>query len=340
MPSLAFNAVDFDRVPVIDLAPFAQGGTGRAQVVRAVAQACERIGFLVIAGHGVPAGVIADVDTQSRRFFDLPIEKKLAAQPPGSGFGRGYTPYGRKALSYTRGRESPPDLRETYTAVRVDGWADEFKARIGRPELFHDNVWPPDMPEFKAAWVAYYRALDRLSLQLGHVFAEALGLPTTWFDDKFGQDMSKLMVANYPVQDGTPAPGQLRAGAHTDYGSWTIIHQNAAAGGLQVCNSAGDWIDVPAIANTFVVNLGDLMARWTNGRWVSTLHRVANPSAELAGRARRQSVIFFANPNFDARIECIPTCIGPDRPAREPPITAGEHLHAQLAKALAMKARA
>lgn len=337
MSSPALNTVDFDRVPVIDLSPFARGGTGRTQVVRAVAQACERIGFLVISGHGVPEQLIADIDAQSRHFFDLPMKTKLAMQPEHA-FGRGYTPYGRKALSYTRGRESPPDLRETYTAVRVDGWSDDFKLRVGRPELFHDNVWPADMSEFKAAWVAYYRALERLSLQLGHVFAEALGLPTAWFDDKFGQDMSKLMVANYPPQDGSPAPGQLRAGAHTDYGSWTIIHQDAAAGSLQACNSAGDWIDVPAIANTFVVNLGDLMARWTNQRWVSTLHRVANPPTELAGRARRQSIIFFANPNFDARIECIPTCVTPGRPAREPPITAGEHLHAQLAKALAIKA--
>jgi isopenicillin N synthase-like dioxygenase len=338
MPSLALNPVDFDRVPVIDLEPFAQGGTGRGQVVRAIARACERIGFLVVTGHAVPAQLVADIDAQARRFFDLPVERKLAALPPPHVFGRGYTPYGRKALSYTRGRESPPDLRETYTAVRVDGWSDEFKRRVGRPELFHDNVWPTNMPEFKAAWVAYYRAVDRLSLQLGHVFAEALGLPAGWFDDKFGQDMSKLMVANYPAQDGPPMPGQLRAGAHTDYGSWTIIHQDGTAGSLQACNSAGDWIDVPAIANTFVVNLGDLIARWTNQRWVSTLHRVCNPPAELAGRARRQSIIFFANPNFDARIECIPTCIGPGRPAREPPVTAGEHLHAQLAKALAMKA--
>ncbi|MBV8538946.1 MAG: isopenicillin N synthase family oxygenase [Alphaproteobacteria bacterium] len=337
MPSLALTTVDFDRVPVIDLAPFGQGAAARAQVVQAVARACERVGFLVITGHGVPAGAIADLDAQSRRFFDLPMETKLHAQPPSGTFGRGYTPYGRKALSYTRGRESPPDLRETYTAVRVDGWSDEFKARIGRPELFHENVWPAGMPEFKAAWVAGYRALDRLSLRLGEVFAAVLGLPQDWFADKFGEDMNKLMVANYPAQDGPPASGQLRAGAHTDYGSWTLIHQDGAAGSLQACNSAGDWIDVPAIANTFVVNLGDLMARWTNQRWVSTLHRVANPPAELAGRARRQSIIFFANPNFDARIECIPTCAGPGRPVAQPPITAGEHLHAQLAKALAMK---
>jgi isopenicillin N synthase-like dioxygenase len=331
------SAVDFDRVPVIDIASFFRPDINRAQAARAVAQACERVGFLVITGHGVPARAIADLAAQSRAFFDLPMEKKLQAQPAGGAFGRGYTPYGRKALSYTRGRESPPDLRETYTVVRVDGWSEEFKARIGRPELFHENVWPPGMPEFQAAWVAGYRALDRLSQRLGEVFAAALGLSADWFADKFGQDMSKLMVANYPAQDGPPAPGQLRAGAHTDYGSWTLIHQDGAAGSLQACNSAGDWIDVPAIADTFVVNLGDLMARWTNQRWVSTLHRVANPPAELAGRARRQSIIFFANPNFDASIECIPTCAGPGRPVPQPPISAGEHLHAQLAKALAMK---
>jgi isopenicillin N synthase-like dioxygenase len=319
------------RIPIIDLSPFISGKGDRATTVAAVAETCERIGFLVVSGHGVEREVIAAIDHESRRFFAQPLTEKLAARPAGnSELRRGYTPMGERALSYTRGEEAPPDLRETFAVVKVDGWTESYKAKIDRPDLFAPNVWPGGMPAFRDAWMAYYRAMERLSAVLATVFAAALALPPGWFDDKIDQHVSKLMVASYPAQDFTPKPGQLRAGAHTDFGSWTVVYQDDAPGGLQALTSGGTWIDVPAIADTFVINLGDLMARWTNDRWVSTLHRVVNPGADIAARALRQSLIFFHQPNFDAVIDCIPTCRGLGESALYPPVTSGAHLQLKM----------
>ena len=143
---------------------------------------------------------------------------------------------------------------------------------------------------------------------------------------------SPLRVRNYPALEEPPAPGQLRAGAHSDYGSLTILKAEDKAGGLQVRNQAGAWVDVPILADCFIVNLGDLMARWTNDYWVSTLHRVVNPPMELAPLSRRQSLVFFHNPNYDASIECIPSCQGPANPPKYSVTTSGEHLRSQFVR--------
>lgn len=330
MSLAAVAGADFDAIPIIDLSPFI-GGTDRAAVVGAVRDACERVGFLVISGHAVPPATIEAVHREAARFFALPVTEKLSARPPGQRKARrGYTPVGERALASTQGQKTLPDLRETFTAMKIDGWPEWYKKKIADPEVFTPNVWPDALPGFRTACTNYYREMERLSRVLANLFAAALGLPESWFDDKLDQHISKLMVANYPAQDAEPPPGQLRAGVHTDFGSWTIIHQDDAPGGLQVRNSAGAWIDVPAIRDTFVINLGDLMARWTNDRWVSTLHRVCNPPTTVAADARRLSLIFFHQPNFDAVIECIPTCRQAGEAPLYAPVTSGAHLEGQM----------
>lgn len=139
------------------------------------------------------------------------------------------------------------------------------------------------------------------------------------------------MVNCYPPQTSPPLPGQLRRGAHTDFGSLTILYQDAAPGGLQVQTAVGDWRDVPPVGGSFVVNLGDLMAAWTNDRWVSTMHRVVNPSTDVAA-TRRLSIAFFHQPNFDTIIECIPTCLAPGGRPRYEPVTSGQWLIDKLSK--------
>jgi isopenicillin N synthase-like dioxygenase len=141
-----------------------------------------------------------------------------------------------------------------------------------------------------------------------------------------GHHVSGLRILNYPDQSKPPVPGQIRAGAHTDYGSLTILRQDAAPGGLQVLDAGGAWLDVPARPDALVVNLGDLMQRWTNDRWRSTLHRVINPPPDVRGSARRQSIAFFHLPNWDAQVTCIPSCLLPGEQPRHPPIAAGPHL--------------
>jgi isopenicillin N synthase-like dioxygenase len=158
------------------------------------------------------------------------------------------------------------------------------------------------------------------------LFALALRLPETWFDDKIDHDFSVVSSIYYPAQKTAPLPGQLRAGAHTDYGSLTILAPTAAAGGLQVRTLNGEWVDVPYVPGAFVINIGDMMQRWTNDRWLSNMHRVINPPQAVASTSPRQSVAFFLHPNYDATIECIPTCRDADHGSKYGPISAGSYM--------------
>ncbi|MFT5351579.1 MAG: isopenicillin N synthase-like dioxygenase, partial [Gammaproteobacteria bacterium] len=147
------------------------------------------------------------------------------------------------------------------------------------------------------------------------------------------QHTTNLVANYYPPQKSVPQPDQLRRGAHTDYGSLSILYQTHDSGGLQVQTKDGNWLDVPYIEDSFVINIGDLLAVWTNDRWVSTMHRVINPQRERADESR-MSAVFFHQPNFDSRIECIPTCTSPDKPPQYPPTSAGEWILAKLQKSV------
>ena len=157
------------------------------------------------------------------------------------------------------------------------------------------------------------------------LFAEALQLPGDFFDPRIDRHTSALRVLNYPALTEPAKPGQLRAGAHTDYGTVTVLCADDAPGGLEVLVE-GRWTPAPIVAESLIVNLGDAMARWTNDRWRSTLHRVANPPVAVAATSRRQSIAFFHNANWDAVIECIPSCLVAGESPRYAPVTAGDHL--------------
>ena len=168
---------------------------------------------------------------------------------------------------------------------------------------------------------ACFLALEDLSRRLARCLALALGLPAEWFADKLDRHASQLRLLHYPAPTGELEPGQLRCGVHTDLGMMTILRNESAAGGLQLRPRGSDWIDAPAIDDTFVVNIGDLLMRWTNDRWVSTPHRVAVPAAEARSRSRRLSIGYFTRPNYDAPIECIGTCTDAANPPRYAPTT-------------------
>ena len=142
-------------------------------------------------------------------------------------------------------------------------------------------------------------------------------------------DAFRLLTQPRPPQDTPPADSQLRCGPHSDYGSLTIVSSDTDIGGMQVLTGAGDWANIPCLANTFVVNLGDLMAEWTNDRWRSTMHRVINPPRESADQSRL-SFLFFHQPNYDAVIECLPTCTNPDDPPKYTTVTSGEHVRRKV----------
>jgi len=315
-------------VPVIDLGPFLDG-SDRAGVASAIGRACEDLGFLVIGGHGVAPEVIERAVAASLDFFHLPDDEKARYRPQHSWFFRGYEALGGSALARSLDHETPPDLCELFRLRRFDPPAPvPTSGEAGLSAVDHDyffgpNIWPEHPVEMRAALLGYYAALERLAADLMRAFALALGLPEGWFEPYIDRHITNLCVNWYPPQAHPPRPGQLRRGAHSDYGSMTILHQDDAPGGLQVLTKSGEWADVPHRPGTFVVNIGDLMARWTNDRWVSTMHRVVNPPTEVAGR-ERVSIPFFHQPNFDAVITCLPGCSGPGNPPRYGPVTSGE----------------
>ena len=166
---------------------------------------------------------------------------------------------------------------------------------------------------------------------LGRVFAIGLGLPPRFFDERLDKHTSQLRLLHYPALERPLKAGQLRCGPHTDLGMMTILHNQATPGGLQVQlreghgNRAREWVEVPDIADSFVVNLGDMMMRWTNDRWTSTPHRVAVPAESDWSRSERLSIGFFVGPNYDALIECLPTCLEAREGARYEPITVHDY---------------
>ncbi|MBV8412740.1 MAG: isopenicillin N synthase family oxygenase [Alphaproteobacteria bacterium] len=319
-------------IPLIDISRFLQGGEAeRRALVREVGAACEELGFLLVCGHAVPYSLVEDMRRVSTAFFDLPLEEKLLYRMPPDRY-RGYIAYGNEALAYSLDEKTPPDLKESFSIGPVDVPDDAYHRAATPANFFAPNMWPDRLIAFRTAWTDYYLGMEELAATLMRIFALALGMDEHFFDDKIDRHITNFSVLHYPPQREAPLPGQLRAGAHTDYGSLTIVKPDGAAGGLQVLGKDGTWLDVPHVADAFVVNLGDLMAEWTNDRWVSTLHRVANPPATAGAAARRLSMAFFHQPNYDAVIQCLPTCTTAERPARYGSTTSGEHVWMKINK--------
>lgn len=320
-------------VPIIDIAPSLRGdAAARRAVAVEIGGACATVGFLMVAGHGVSPDLIAEADGLSRAFFDRPLEEKLRiAIGTGGRSQRGYRRMGGTVLARSRGADAPTDLREQFVTGPEADPADPYYRQPEAAGFFLPNVWPETPAGLRRAWTAYYAAATALAQHLMRLMALALELPEEFFDPKIDRHITQLVSVNYPAQAEAPVPGQLRAGAHTDFGGLTLLATDGTPGGLQVKMSDGLWRDVMPVAGAFIVNLGDLMAQWTNDRWRSTLHRVVNPPREHAA-SRRHSLVFFHQPNFDALVECLPTCLAPGERPKYAPVTSGTHLHEQLAK--------
>ena len=317
-----------DGIPVIDIEPFLDGDpapTGR--IAREVAEACERIGFLVISGHGLPDSVLERGFQATRGFFDLPQEEKDRWHPTGPSRQRGYHAFATRGLAYTLGEKAPPDLRETLFLGPVDDHRDHYAGMPEAATSYAPNVLPDRPDGVDTAVVDLYRGFERLSADLLRLFALALELPEDHFADKIDRHFSILSCHHYPPLAEPPLPGQLRTGAHTDFGAMTILAMTEAAGGLEARLPDGTWCPVQPIPGALVVNLGDMMARWTNDRYVSTPHRVTSPPD-----VHRYSIPFFTNTDADVLVECLPTCRPPGEAPRYPVITAGEHIRMKIEK--------
>ena len=291
-----------ETIPVIDVAGLrARDPAGTEKAARGIERACTGAGFFCITGHGVDETLVAATRAAAAAFFALPEEQKLAVKRPPDKVSRGYNPFADRSLSYTLGEAAPPDLQEAWAMGPIDVAADEIEASEATRRFFAPTLWPDGVPGFREVLSDYYRALSALADDILRGCALALGQPETFFDDKCDRASSVIRLIRYPSQSAAPETGQLRAGAHTDYGTVTILRGDDVPGATQVATPSGQWIDVRPPPGGFVCNLGDAMADWTGGRWNSTLHRVANPPASAAP-SDRISLVFFHQPNHDAVI--------------------------------------
>ena len=323
-------------IPLIDLGPYFSGDpAAKRRVAGEINRACERIGFFLVSGHRVEPALCESMRRESRAFFDLPLEQKLAIRQRADDLAsRGYEPVGTEQLSATIGVETPPDLKESLSfGPLVVPDHPSCRTEAAAPH-FAPNMWPSRPAGLRPAYEAYIRALDRLGRHLHRLASIALDLPEDHFEDKLDRGFNLFRVLNYPEQLEEPEEGQLRAGEHSDYDFLTICLIEDKPGGLQARSPDGTWVDVPVVAGSFVVNIGDMVMRWTNDRWRSTRHRVVN--APLAA-GERLSACHFIMPNHDAVIECLPTCQGPGSPAKYPPIVAGDYMNEKFASQTSRK---
>ncbi|MEM8731489.1 MAG: 2-oxoglutarate and iron-dependent oxygenase domain-containing protein, partial [Pseudomonadota bacterium] len=261
-------------IPILDWQRYA-GGADRAGFVSDLGQACRDTGFFLLTGHGVPEDLIADVFAQARRFFDEPDSVKAPLDIRQSPHNRGWAAIGSESLDEASGQM---DRKEAFN-VGFDLAPDD--PRVLAAEPFRGvNVWP-DQTGFRAAMLGYYRTVLDLGVAVHAALAADLGVAPGFFAPHFTAPMATLRVLSYPA-----ASEGIGAGAHTDYGSITLLMCDGVPG-LQVKPRGGDWTDVPHVPGAFVVNIGDCLARWSNDIYVSTPHRVLPPPRP------RQSIAFF-----------------------------------------------
>ncbi len=311
------------KIPVIDFAPFREGDTLRRSTISAeIYRACHEIGFMYLKNPGIAPDLIARTMMHSRTFFNLPLSEKNKLAWSDEFSNRGYVGVGRERLNDSK----PGDLKEAYNIGSEFNQSNPTQLKAGAS--LSCNRWLFQNEYFCQTMLDFFSACNTAAMNLCEAMAIALGLSESFFRDKHARQENTLRLLHYPPIEQTPSPEQLRAGEHSDYGSFTLLFQDAV-GGLEVCNANGEWIEAPFMSETVIVNTGDLMQRWTNHVFCSTKHRVRIPQDQRAKQSR-YSIAFFCHPNQDTEISCLETCQSAERPPFYPPITAVNYLLSRL----------
>lgn len=278
------------RIPTIDLRPWLSGDAQvRRETAATVDAALRAAGFLLVTGHGVAPALRTAIRDAARGFFRLPAAvKQPYAVKVG---GRGWLGPGAEANGCAEGTQTPPDLKESLSFAAEDPTGDPAIDA----EWFLPNTWPREAPGLRALVTEYLAQMRTLSDRLLELLGAALGEPEDFFTRHTTHPTWGFNINWYPGTEvvGEPEPGQFRIGPHTDFGTVTVLDREAGKGGLQVFTDAGGWQDAPYDPAAFTVNIGDLMAGWTGGRWRSGRHRVLPPPADAPAEELMSLVYFY-----------------------------------------------
>ncbi|MGQ0655676.1 MAG: isopenicillin N synthase family dioxygenase [Betaproteobacteria bacterium] len=306
---------NFESIPVIDVAPLFDGGeAGRRKVAQEIRAAAVQVGFFYVRGHNVGEDLMRATYMAAKYFFGLPEEAKRAIVVNERSAHRGYMPFAQTKQPGVK----RADLKESFNFAYP--FTPEHPAMKSGHALVGLNQWPAGETVFRAVLEKYYREVFELGQRILSGFAVALDLAPGFFRPLYRYPLVRARLLHYPPQQESPEDGQFGAAQHTDYGTITILWQDDV-GGLQVRTRAGKWIDAPYIDGTFVINIGDMLQLWSNDLFVSTPHRVLNRS----GR-ERYSIPVFYDPDYDAKVECLPNCSSASNPPKHAPLLAGEYI--------------
>lgn len=318
------SKVLYDEIPSLDLADFLSGDKERKQkFVQALGTAYTNIGFVAVKNHGLSDELTTNLYDVIKRFFALPEEIKLKYARPELAGQRGYTPKGKE---HAKGR-STGDLKEFYhVGQEVTDENDPVKNE------YPDNVWPEEIPEMASICIRAYQTLEEAGKNMLKAIALYLELDENYFEDKVRFGNSILRPIHYfPIENPEAVPADaVRAAEHGDINLITLL-MGASADGLQVLRRDGEWIPITALPEQIVVNVGDMLARHTNDRLKSTIHRVVNPPREKMNTSR-YSIPFFMHPRSEMDLTCLEGCINAEHPKQFEDITAGEFLNQRLAE--------
>ena len=327
---LMYSRPSASPIPLIDLRDL-EGSSPprRPEALREVDAAARHLGFMQVVGHGVAEPVLQGLQHAMDTFFAQPLLARQRWRAPSPAINRGYTSPLSERLSYSAGVVSAADLFEAYN---VGAACSDFPHLALDPLTYPENIWPDGVPGFRPSVQAWFDDAARLARRLTRILAMALDLPERHFEPFEDHSIDVLRLNHYALPSGVQQvePAQMGMGAHTDYGIVTVLWADPVWPGLQVQTPEGVWIEASPGPGALMVNLGDLMARWTGGRWVSSLHRVPPPLDPRGRVVRRRSAAFFHDGNADAVIDTLPTCLG-EPGARREPITVAEHLRRKLA---------
>jgi isopenicillin N synthase-like dioxygenase len=300
MSEIAIELGAGERIPIVDFHGLTTSDLAlRKATAKGMREAFEDFGFIYVKNHSVPQTVVDELFAQSMAFFDLPQTTKAEAG--------GYRGAGLSGLDPTK----PTDVKERFRAP--------YDSNLS------PGYWPEQIPGFPEAISVFHEAGLVVLRELMRGVALSIGLLEEYFDAAHEQHTGAVMLLHYPPITESLLPGQLRSGAHTDFGTMTLLFHHGSAEGLEIQRPDGTWLHAPSIPGAAIVNVGDLLTRWTNGQLRSVLHRVVPPEGEAAQRPRYSATLFY-EPRHEVVISCLEPCQSSTKPALYPPITAGERL--------------